>query len=174
MALIELQALAASASAPILTSPASRSNLGGDIYTVTGVMPDDFDVPSQEDRGVDPAAALVSNRPRPEQGRLMVVSGCGRRSSWLMPSVVAVVARQLATKYPDTHRGMRIHLVPFFNEMIKDSRPLLLVASAAALLGIGDRLRLASRTCYWYVPSRGGPSSRRVSRSVRSGGSCWE
>ena len=42
--------------------------------------------------------------------------------------------RRLATDEPETLRGMRIHLVPFFDELIKDSRQLLMVATAAAFL----------------------------------------
>lgn len=109
-------------------------NLGGDIYTVTGVIPDDFDVPSQQTAVWIPLPPSSANAPA--RARSLMVVGRLRPSVNLTQGQADadVVARQLAAKYPDTHRGMRIHLVPFFDEMIKDSRPLVSVASAAAFL----------------------------------------
>jgi putative ABC transport system permease protein len=109
-------------------------NLGGEIYTVTGVMPDAFDVPSQH------TAFWIPLRPAPAPAatsvRSLVVIARLRPSISLVQAdaEAANIARQLAAAYPDAHRGMRIHLVPFFDELIKESRPLLIVASAAALL----------------------------------------
>jgi putative ABC transport system permease protein len=109
-------------------------NLGGDIYTVTGVIPDDFDVPSQKTAVWVPLPPLSAKTPAGV--RPLMVTGRLRPSVNLARAQTDadIMARQLATKYPDTHRGMRIHLVPFFEEMIKDSLPLVSVASTAAFL----------------------------------------
>lgn len=109
-------------------------NLGGEIYTVTGVMPIDFDVPSQKTAVWTPlvtAPGMVGPR-----GRTTMLVARLRPSTTLAQAQADAegIARHLASVYPDTHRGMRIHLVPFFDELVKESRPLVLVASAAALL----------------------------------------
>jgi putative ABC transport system permease protein len=109
-------------------------NLGGEIYTITGVIPADFDIPTQK------TAVWVPLPPPSANGaaRARTLYLVGR----LRPSVdlaqaqadADLVARHLATAYPDAHRGMRIHLVPFFDELVKDSRQLVSVASVAAFL----------------------------------------
>jgi putative ABC transport system permease protein len=111
------------------------ANLGGEIYTVLGVMPADFDVPSQNVALWTPLAAVAANSAAARAKTLMIVAR-------MRPSVTlaqaqgdaSALARRLALEEPETHRGMRIHLVPFFDEMIKDARQLLIVASAAAML----------------------------------------
>ena len=107
-------------------------NLGGEMYTVAGVMPNDFDVPSQEVGVWAPLPVSPTGKP----ARNLIVIGRLRPSVTLPQARADVdgIARRLAAEYPDANRGMRIHLVPFFDELIKDSRPFVLVASAAALL----------------------------------------
>ena len=109
-------------------------NLGGEIYTVTGVMPDEFDVPSEQTAFWIPLP--VASSPAAAAVRSLVVIARLRPSVSLdqADAEAAGIARQLAAAYPDAHRGMRIHLVPFFDELIKGSRQLLIVASVAALL----------------------------------------
>ena len=108
-------------------------NLGGEVYTVTGVIPDDFDVPTQKTSVWIPlppsSAAAAAAR------RLIVIARLRPSVSLAQAQADAdVVARQLATEYPETNRGMRIHLVPFFDELIKESRQLVSVASVVAFL----------------------------------------
>ncbi len=107
-------------------------NLGGEIYTVTGVMPKDFDVPSSGVAVWTPLPIDVSK----SKVRSLMVIGRLRPSFGITQaqSDADGIAKRLAGAYPDTHRGMRIHLVPFFDELVRESRPFVLVASAAALL----------------------------------------
>src|SRR5262249_31533082 len=109
-------------------------NLGGDTYTIAGVVPGDFDVPSPK------TAVWIPLKPpsatAPMRGRSLTVIARLRPSVGLAQGQADAdaVAQQLAARYPDTHRGMRIHLVPFFDELIRHSRQLVVVTSAAAFL----------------------------------------
>lgn len=107
-------------------------NLGDEIYTVVGVMPEDFDVPSNE------TAVWVPLPPGPGRGRGLMVVGRMRAGVTLAQAQADAdrVAQQLAAESAETRRGMRIHLVPFFDELIKDSRPMVVVGAAAALLAL--------------------------------------
>jgi predicted permease len=110
-------------------------NLGGEIFSVTGVMPADFDVPSQNVALWTPLPIASGTTAAAKAKTLMVIARLGPSISLTQAEGEAAgIARQLARDYADTHRGMRIHLVSFFDELIKDSRPLLIVASVAALL----------------------------------------
>ncbi len=107
-------------------------DLGGTIYTITGVMPEDFDVPSAE---VALWAPLPDAANQASVRNLMLI---GRlRPSTPMAAAQAEsngIAKRLAAEHHDTDAGMRIHLVPFFDELVKDSRPFVLAASGAAVL----------------------------------------
>lgn len=106
-------------------------NLDGEIYTVTGVMPRDFDVPSHD---VGFWVPLVTN-PVKKLRNLIVIARLKPGVSLIQGQGDAdAIARRLAAESPDANRGMRIHLIPFFDELIKDSRPFVLVGAAAALL----------------------------------------
>lgn len=107
-------------------------NLGGELYSVAGVMPKDFDVPSQD---VALWGLLLTGSAK-NGAKDSIVLGRLRPSVSLAQAEADAlgVARRLAAEYPDTHRGMRIYLQPFFDELIKDTRPFVLAASAAALL----------------------------------------
>lgn len=107
-------------------------NLGDEVYTVVGVLPDGFDFPSNE------TAVWVPLPPGPGQGRGLMVVGRLRDSVGIEQAQADTdaVARQLTAEAPDTRPGMRIHLVPFFDELTKESRPMLLVGAAAALLAL--------------------------------------
>ncbi len=109
-------------------------NLDGAFYTVTGVLPDDFDFPSQKTAVWVPLPPPSANTP----GRVRSLMVVGLLRPWVnraqAQSDADAVARQIAAKYPDTHRGMRIHLTPFFDELIKDARQLIAVTSIAAFL----------------------------------------
>ena len=108
-------------------------NLSGEIYTVAGIMPKDFDVPSQD---VSVWSALVTDPAKLGKDRNLIFIGRLRPAVSLAQAEAdaAGVARRLAAEFPDTEKGMRIHLVPFFDELVKDSRPTVLATSAAALL----------------------------------------
>jgi putative ABC transport system permease protein len=107
-------------------------NLSGDVYTVAGVMPNDFDVPSQEVGVWAPLPVSPTGRP----ARNLILIGRLRPPVSLLQAEADVdgIARRLAAEDPDARRGMKIHLVPFFDELIKDSRQFVLMASTAALL----------------------------------------
>lgn len=109
-------------------------NLGGDIYTVTGVVPDDFDFPTQK-TGI--WAPLPSTAATTFAGaRTLYLVGRLRPSVTLGEGQAEAdnVARQLAAEFPDTNRGMRIQLVPFFEELTNQAWTLVTVGSAAAFL----------------------------------------
>lgn len=110
----------------------SPVNLGDEIYTLSGVMPDDFDVPSRDTAVWVP---LMTGQGRNPGRSLMVV---GRlKNTVSLPQAKADaerIARQLAGELPEGHRGMRIHLVRFFDELVRDSLPLVVVATVAVLL----------------------------------------
>jgi predicted permease len=108
-------------------------NLSGEIFSVAGIMPKDFDVPSQD---VAVWAPLPSDPAKlSNEGNLIVIGRLRPAVSLAQAEAEAAgVALQLAADYPDTHQGMTIYLVPFFEELVKDSRPLVLATSAAALL----------------------------------------
>jgi len=110
-------------------------NLGGEIFTVSGVMPSDFDVPSQNVALWTPLPIDSMNTAASAAKTLMVIAR-------LRPSVAlaqaetdaAGIARHLAGEHAETHRGMRIHIVPFVDELTRESRPLLIVGTVAAWL----------------------------------------
>ncbi len=105
-------------------------NLGDENYTVVGVMPDDFDVPSHE------TAVWVPLPPGGARTRSLMVIARLRDGVGLEQARADAerVARQLAADFPETHAGMRIHIVPFADELVRESRPLVLMGAAAALL----------------------------------------
>ncbi|MGH9348046.1 MAG: ABC transporter permease [Vicinamibacterales bacterium] len=109
-------------------------NLDGQIYTVTGVLPDDFDVPTQNTAVWVPLPPSSTN-PSARARTLYVIGRLRPAVSLAEAQADAdLVARHIATEHPDTHRGMRIHLVPFFEELVDDSRQAVVVAGAAAFL----------------------------------------
>jgi predicted permease len=110
-------------------------NLGGEIFTVSGVMPPDFDVPSQNVALWTPLPIDSMNTAASTARTLMMIARL-RPSITLAQagSEAAGIAQHLAGEHPDTHRGMRIHLVPFVDELTRESRPLLTVGSIAAWL----------------------------------------
>src|SRR5262249_52047401 len=118
-----------------LTVAGQHVNLGGEIFTVSGVMPPDFDVPSKNVALWTPLPIYSMNTAASTARTLMVIAR-------LRPSVTlaqaendaAGIAQHLASEHADTHRGMRIHLVPFVDELTRESRPLLTVGSIAAWL----------------------------------------
>jgi putative ABC transport system permease protein len=118
-----------------LTVVGQHVNLGGEIFTVSGVMPSDFDVPSQNVALWTPLPIYSLNTAAGTARTLMVIARL-RPSATLAQaeSDAAGTAHRLAGEYADTHRGMRIHLVPFVDELTRESRPLLTVGSIAAWL----------------------------------------
>jgi putative ABC transport system permease protein len=109
-------------------------NLGGEIYTITGVLPDDFEVPSAKTAVWVPLPQSATGAVSKSRA-LMVVARV--RPSVMLAQAQAeadILAQTLAKTYPDTNRGMRIRLLPFFNELIDDSRQLIILGTAAALL----------------------------------------
>ncbi len=108
-------------------------NLGGDLYTIAGVVPDDFDIPTQKTAVwvplPPPTAAAARSKTLYLVGRLASSSDLPRAQA-----ESDIVAKQLVAVYPEADRGLRIHLVPFFDELVKDSRQVVSVASIAAFL----------------------------------------
>jgi putative ABC transport system permease protein len=110
----------------------SPVNLGDEAYTISGVMPDDFDVPSRDTAVWVP---LMTGQGRNQGRSLMVVGRLKNGVSLPQANADATrIAGQLAGELPEGHRGMRIHLVRFFDELVRDSAPLVIVATVAVLL----------------------------------------
>ncbi len=110
-------------------------NLGGEIFTVIGVVPGDFDVPTAK-TGVWVPTKPVNTATAASRTRTIYVVGRMKAGVSLAQGQADadLIAKQLATEFPDTHRGMRIHLVPYFEELVKESRQVVAIAGAAAFL----------------------------------------
>jgi putative ABC transport system permease protein len=119
-------------------------NLDGNLYTVVGVMPADFQFPLQNE-AVKLWVTMAGYRtPSPEGGEAMTeqrdnhfISVIAR----LKPGVTLTeaqanldtIAAQLSKQYPASNESSGVKLLPLLHDVVGDVRPILLILLGAAL-----------------------------------------
>ncbi|HEU5181153.1 MAG TPA: ABC transporter permease [Candidatus Polarisedimenticolia bacterium] len=105
--------------------------LGGESYTVIGIMPEGFRLPT----GADLMMPLVFTPDERQMrgGHFLVVMARLKPGATLQAanSEMATIANAQAVQYPDSSKNWGAHVVPIYEEIVGDVRPALLSLFAA-------------------------------------------
>jgi putative ABC transport system permease protein len=137
----------------------SQLTLNGSPATVVGVMPADFSFPSRETDAWVPLALNARNRSNREGRWLAVVGRLGPHASRQEAAgEMQLIARRLAVAYPATNAGWSASLVPLQEELVGNTRPILVTLQACGLL----LLLIACANLANLLLARGASRSREI------------
>jgi putative ABC transport system permease protein len=106
--------------------------LNGEPHTIIGVMPPEFQFPSQETKLWVPLGSALAHAPQQGENRQLRIF---RVVAHLKPSVspaqmqaeLDMLSQRLQQQYPKTNTGVRLEFTPLYERIVGDVRPALLV-----------------------------------------------
>jgi putative ABC transport system permease protein len=107
--------------------------LDGNIYTVVGVMPADFDFPPNSETQVWIPMAFSPGMLQQRAAHILNVVARLKPGKTLAEASAELetIARRLEQEYPDSNNGWRVSILPLHDAVVRDVRPALLVLLSA-------------------------------------------